>query len=189
MLYKKSIAAVLTTFAVVTGTSSVFADPVETSGRGGATFGIGLGGGTIGCADDGCDDLNGAGSLSLHAGAMVSDSFAILGDLWWMLHEDNDLSVNQGMLTGAVRVWPARMLWLQAGIGVARLGVTYDPDGPISIESRSEWVPAFNVGVGVEPISTDSFGLDVHFKYGTGFYSDGEDRIHNVSLNLGLSFY
>lgn len=183
----------LSTFAAfgtcaVASVNSASATPITIDGRTGATFGLGLGGGHIGCEDDGCEDLTGSGSLSLHGGAIVGGRVAVLGELWWMVHEDDELSVNQGLFTGNVRVWPLSGLWLQGGLGVARLGVRYDP-GLVSYESRSEWVPAFQLGIGVEPIATDTFGLDVHLKYGTGFYSEGEDRIHNVSLNLGLSFY
>lgn len=180
--------SIFAALALTMGASTAMASPIGINGRTGATFGIGIGGGHIGCPDNGCEDLTGSGSFSLHGGAIVGGRVAVLGDLWWMVHEDRDLSVNQGMLTGAVRVWPLSGLWLQGGLGVARLGVRYDP-GLIVFERRTEWVPAFNLGLGVEPIATDSFGLDLHLKYGTGFYSDGEDRVHNVSLNLGLSFY
>jgi len=157
-------------------------------GRSGATFGIGIGGGTISCGDEGCDDFEGSGSLDLHVGGMLSPGVAILFDAWWMLHDDDRFTVDQGILTAAVRAWPISNFWLQGGLGVARAGIKYDGTF-FDAESRTEWVPAFQIGIGVEPIATDTFGLDVSLRYGTGFYSDGEDRIHNASLNVGVSFY
>jgi len=169
-------------------TGTAFSDDSAGFGRSGLTFGIGLGGGVISCSDEFCNDLDGAGSLDLHVGVMLDSQIALIADVWWMLHNKDRITVEQGIITAAVRVWPINHLWLQGGFGVARAGFHYDGRF-VDVSNRTEWVPAFQLAVGVEPIATDSFGLDISLRYGTGLYSDGDSRIHNASLNLGISFY
>jgi len=156
--------------------------------RSGVTFGGGLGAGTISCSDDGCKDFDGAGSIDLHVGGMLGPRVALIFDVWWMLHNKDRVTVEQGIVTAAVRAWPIDHFWLQGGLGVARSGVHYSSQ-LIEVTSRTEWVPGFHLGIGVEPIATNTFALDISLRYGTGFYSDGDNMIHNASLNLGVSFY
>ena len=157
-------------------------------GRDGLTFGVGLGGGNLGCSGDGCDDFTGAGSLDLFIGGMLNPNLAVLFDAWWMVHSEDNFDVSQGIMTANVKFWPVNNLWLRGGLGVARAAYTYDGTF-IDAEDHTEWVPAFAVGVGVEPIATDTFGLDIKLEYGTGFYSDGDTRIHSAALSVGVSFY
>lgn len=185
----KRIALTLASLAAPSfvATHAIADDGYETV-RDGLTFGVALGGGNLGCSDDGCEDFEGSGSFDLHIGGMSSESLAVLFDAWWMVHSEDDLTVSQGILTGGVRVWPVQHFWLQGGLGVAR--AAYEYDGTFfDVEDRSEWVPAFQVGIGVEPIATDNFGLDIALRYGTGFYSDGDNRIHSGALTVGASFY
>ena len=158
-------------------------------GRSGLTAGADLGFGTMRCSGDGgCDDFTESGSFGLHIGAMLNSRLAILADAWLMLHTEDRLTVSQGFLTAAARVWAIPHLWFQAGLGVARAEYRYD--GTFAeFGDHTEWVPAFQLGVGVEVIATHSFGLDIAFRYGTGFYSDGAYRIHNLALVVGASFY
>lgn len=158
-------------------------------GRSGFTFGAALGGGHLGCAGPGCDDeLNPAFSIDAHIGGMLAARAAILFDVWWMFHTENKLTVSQGLLTGALRFWPINHFWVQGGLGVARAGYSYDSKY-LDFEDYTEWVPAFQLGIGVEPIATETFGLDVALRYGTGFYSDGDYHVHNLALTVGVSFY
>ena len=105
----------------------VCADDGDSAGRSGLTFGIGIGGGTIGCGNEGCDDLEGAGSLDLHIGGMLGPNVALRFDAWSMLHNENRVTVDQGILTAAARSWPVRHFWLQFGLGAARAQITYAP--------------------------------------------------------------
>ncbi|MFO0745541.1 MAG: low temperature requirement protein A [Myxococcota bacterium] len=156
--------------------------------RVGPTFGINLGGGNLSCSADECETLDGAGSLDLHVGGMLNPRLALLFDAWWMVHDEDSVTVSQGIMTGALRVWPLEQFWLQFGLGVARTGYVYD-SAFVTVEDFSEWVPAFDVGIGVEPIASEDVAFDVALKYGTGFYSDGDHRIHSAALTLGVSFY
>lgn len=158
-------------------------------GRSGFTAGVELGGGNLGCKrDNGCDGFVGAGSFGLHLGGMASDRLAALFDMWWMVHDENRETISQGIMTASLQLWPIRHLWLRGGLGAARLAYAYD-GGLIDYEDHTEWVPAFQVGIGVEPIATRTFGLDIALRYGTGFYSDGDHAIHNGALTIGVSWY
>jgi len=156
--------------------------------RMGLTGGGDLGFGDIRCSGQGCASFIEGGSFGLHIGGMVGPRVAILADAWWMFHTENRLTVSQGIMTAAARFWPVRHLWLQGGLGVARVGYAYD-GAFAQFADHSEWVPAFQLAIGAEPIATDTFGLDIALRYGTGFYSDGDFRIHNIALVVGVSFY
>lgn len=156
--------------------------------RHGLTFGFGLGGGNLACSGEGCDDFTEAGSFNLGIGAMTRPELGIIFDAWWMVHSEDRVTISQGLLTANLKWWPVDHLWLRGGLGAARAAFHYD--GTFAdIEDRTEWVPAFAVGIGVEPIATPTLGLEVKLEYGTGFYADGDTRIHSTSLSLGLNFY
>jgi len=185
-------------FCLVAGSSALFTQTSYAQearigervgyGRDGLTFGLGLGGGNLSCSGDGCDDFTEAGSFNVFVGGMAAPNLAVVFDLWWMVHSEDRLDVSQGLMTANVKYWPMDHLWLRGGIGAARAAYNYN--GTFAdIEDHTEWVPAFAVGVGVEPIATDTLGLDIKLEYGTGFYSDGDTRIHSLALSLGLSFY
>src|SRR5690606_11851357 len=93
--------------------------------RDGFTFGAGLGGGTMTCNDDFCDDFNGAGSIDVHLGGMLGPRLALIADVWWMVHTEDRVTVEQGIITAGVRFWPIDHFWLQGGLGVARAGFHY----------------------------------------------------------------
>jgi len=156
--------------------------------RTGVTFGVALGGGTLSCSSEGCEELNGAGSFDLHVGGMLNPKLAAIGEVWWMVHTASRLTVDQGLVTAALRFWPLNHFWLQGGLGVGRSGYSYDAN-LVVVADHTEWVPAFQIGIGVEPIATPTFGLEIALRYGTGFYSNGDHRIHSAALTVGVSFY
>lgn len=166
------------------------ADPVSRH-RDGATFGIGVGGGHMGCTVDGepCSDdsTRPAGGINLRAGWMLTPRLALTGDVWGMAHQDERLTVRQGIFAGKVRSWILDRLWLEGGLGVARASTELDL-GLGQTMSESETVPAIVGGIGVELIRTPSMGVDVQLDAGTGFYDD-EVRVHQVALGAALNFY
>jgi hypothetical protein len=184
---KRIAIAVFAVALAATALGNAYARP-EGGYREGLTFGIGLGAGQMDCSPDTCQDLTESGSIDLHIGGMLTPGLAGLADIWWMAHDDERVTLDQGIVTGGLRFWPINHFWLQGGLGVARASYDYDA-GMVNLVDRSEWVPAFQVGLGVEPIATPDFGLDIALRYGTGFYSDGDRRIHSGALVLGASFY
>lgn len=165
------------------------AQTVGLTAREGITFGGGIGGGHIACEREGgrCEDLNGAVGLDLHVGGMLNPRVALVLDAWGMRHAEDDATFSQGMLTAGVRVWPLRVLWLGAGIGAARTSWQYDAE-VVTLEDRSESVPAVMGAIGVEIISTPRLAVDLSLRAGTGFYED-ETKVRNVSLGIGISAF
>jgi hypothetical protein len=155
--------------------------------RSGATFGASLGGGQMGCQNDQCDTLNGAGSLDLHVGGMLAPRLALVGDLWGMAHSDDRVTISQVLITAGLRYWPLRPLWLQGGVGIARSALDWD-SSVVNVQTKSDVVPGLMAGVGVELVSTRSFAVDIALRAGTGFY-EHDMRVYNLALGVGVDFY
>jgi hypothetical protein len=183
-----SLAAVSLSAGVAAAEDELYA------GRDGATFGVGVGGGTIGCSDSDGNDCGGSGDLdaagvSFRAGFMLNPNLALTGDLWAMGRTEDDRTVSQGIATATLRGWVAPSVWLQGGLGVARSAAEIDiGDGAIELMSETDYVPAATAGIGVELISTDALALDLELKAGTGLYED-DIQIYNMSHGAGVSFY
>ncbi|HKA91845.1 MAG TPA: outer membrane beta-barrel protein [Haliangiales bacterium] len=156
--------------------------------RDGVTFGGGVGVGTIDCDGADCSSVNTAGGLMLHLGGMVAPDAAILADAWGMLRRDDSATFSQGMLMGAVRFWPIQRLWLGGGIGIARAEWSYDT-GNVLYVSRTAWVPAAMLNLGVELVSNRDFSLDLELRGGTGFYSQDDVRVRNLLIGVGVNFF
>lgn len=163
------------------------ANYTDAEGRSGLTAGIALGVGHMGCNDDECDTLVEAGGLNAHIGGMLTPRLALVGDIWGMTHRDDRATFSQSILTAALRVWPAKFLWLSGGVGVARASFSYDAE-IVTLEERSETVPGFMAAAGIEVLQSESFALDVQVRAGTGIY-DEDQRIRNYALSVGASFY
>lgn len=201
MTYNRTLIQRLTRLAII-GLSALVAIPLATAqaepasyhmarGRDGATLGVSLFTGHLGCKTDDGDDcgdgVQPAGGLEIHGGIMMGPRLALLGELWGMTHREDDFSTSQVLLTGNLRAWLANRIWLQGGVGVARSTVRFEGD-LIDIESESDTVPAFAVGLGVELIQTSSFGLDLQLRAGRGFY-DGDVSLYNLGFGVGASWY
>lgn len=188
----KMLSFALFTLAMTAGNAA--ADELLYTGREGATFGVGVGGGTIGCTDRDGNDCGGSGDLdaaglSFRAGFMLNPSLALSADLWGMGRTEDEVTVSQAIAAATLRGWLAPQVWLQGGLGVARSAADVDAgDGEIELMSETDYVPAATAGLGVEIISTDAMALDLELKAGTGLYED-DIQIYNVSLGAGVSFY
>jgi hypothetical protein len=160
---------------------------VVDSGRSGFTLGVGLGLGHLGCADDDCDPVNEAAGINFHAGAMVSPRLAVIADVWGMAHRDDRVTLSQTIVTGALRFWPVRRLWISGGVGVARASFRYDADF-VDLEDRTDSVLGYMGAVGFEALASTTFALDVALRAGTGAY-DEDTRIRNVAVTVGANWY
>lgn len=170
------------------------APPPPPEVRKGITLGVAIGGGELSCEDESlagngpCDGVTEAGSLDGHIGFMLNPKLAIVGDAWIMGHKDNDLTVSQTIVTGALQLWLGDRLWVKGGLGIAHARFEFDA-GIVELRSRSESVPAGMLGVGFELLHKPQFALDVAFKAGTGIYEDDQTRAHNVAITVGANWF
>lgn len=186
-------------FAVLaTSASPAAADSVVTStdsraeARDGMMLSVGLGAGRLGCATDDGDDCDGDGSIRAagiigEAGFMLAPSLALVGQISGAAHRDDDYELSQWVAAGALRAWPARRLWLEAGAGAARTRVKVMGD-IIDIEAESETVPAVVGGVGAEVLSSDKFALDVALRGAAGLYED-DYNVYQITLGAAATFF
>lgn len=187
----------LNTSLLVSSLVCAFAAPAlaepagQNNGRSGVALGAALATGNIGCetrTGDSCGDgVNPAGGLAVHVGGMVRPELAILGEVWGMAHTENNYTASQVLVTANVRYWALQRLWIQGGLGVARSEVSYD-SGALMASARSDVVPAFALGVGLELLSSRTFALDLQLRGGSGFY-EGDARVYNAALAVGLNWY
>lgn len=183
----------LTALAATAGSAAAEDDSSLLSTRDGATFGVGVGGGHIGCSDDEGNDCDGDGTneaagLNLRAGIMLSPRLALTGDLWAMAHTEDELTVTQTIAAAVLRGWVSERLWLQGGLGMARATAEIDLGQFGDIMSETDYVPAAVAGIGVEVLSSEHLALDLELKGGSGLYEDNI-QIYNLSLGAGVSFY
>jgi hypothetical protein len=156
--------------------------------RDGLAIGVELGGGHMQCdADVGCDGVTEAAGLSLNVGAMLSPNLAIMADGWMMGHTEDRLTLTHGMATIGPQLWIGPF-WVRGGLGVARASFNYDA-GLVDIGDKTETVPAAMAALGVEVLATKDFALDVRLRGGTGYFRDGDVKVHNVSLGVGANWY
>jgi hypothetical protein len=185
--------------AIALASSAAYADEVVVEsgdgyyhgGRRGVIVGASVDGGDMGCETKNgqdCGGSKGAGGFSGHLGGMVTPRLAILGEVWAMAAESDNITTTQVMANAAVRGWVTRRLWLQGGLGFARSKVSYDAGSGIMASDESATVPAFMAAIGFEFIRTHEFGLDIELRSGTGFY-EGDARLYNGALGIGASWF
>lgn len=159
--------------------------------RSGFIAGVGIGGGGFGLSDcEDCDAL-GVGAFHFHLGGMIAPTVAILFDAEGVAGKYNeDITISQGVALAAIRFWPARILWLQGGLGFARLGITSDA---LNTTFESDTGGALMLGLGVELLQTRSFALDVQLRLTASRYGDNERSddfgIAGATLSAGFNWY
>jgi hypothetical protein len=170
-----------------------YAPEPEPTVREGLSFGVGLTVGSLVADCDDCSETFEAGGVQGHAAWMVGPYFAIVGDLWVMVHAEGFLTVYQNLATAGARLWATPRLWLQGGLGVATAG--YRWSGLFAdYEDRTASSPGIMVGAGFEVMHTRAFALSVELRYGTGFYSQevGDDYViegHSAGAGVTAEWY
>ena len=186
-LMTKRTIAILALAAALMSAGAARAQGVEVRGRSGLTVGIGLGLGNMGCEGNGCEDVTEAAGIDGHIGVMLIPRLALIGELWGMGHTEDRVTITQTIATIGAQLWLTRRLWLRGGLGVAHSSFNYDGD-LIDISSRSDTVPGFTLGAGIEVVATRHFALDLSLRGGTGVYED-DTRVNNLMLGVGASWY
>jgi hypothetical protein len=159
----------------------------EESVRTGWNVGLGLGAGEISCSGPGCEGVTEAGSLDLQLGRMLRPRLRALFEIWGMAHSEDDIKVNQTLVTAGLQTWILRRLWVRGGVGLARAAFSYDGSLADSEEDEAQTVFGLAGGIGFEILSRRTLALDLELRGGTGFYED--KRAHNGALTIGLTWY
>jgi hypothetical protein len=156
--------------------------------RDGLTIGVGLGVGHLECGGAGCDGVTEAAGADVHLGAMLTPRLAIVAELWAMGHRADRVDITHTLATLGAQVWLLPRLWVRAGAGVAHADFGFG--GALAdVPDRTETVPGAVAGVGLELVTSRGFALDLQLRGGSGLYDDGDTRVHDVALSLGMSWY
>lgn len=154
-------------------------------------FGIGAGGmessdGPIECVD--CSDSV-AGSFDFHIGFMLSPRLGVMYEAWGTgqkLDAAESATLVQVLSMAAAQFWLTPRLWIKGGLGTAHLVERYKP----SMEGKKIDTGVAAMGaVGYELVQGRKYALDIQLRGGSGTYDGLGDRIHQGSLQLGLSWY
>jgi len=158
--------------------------------RRGFTIGASLGGGSFEATCKNCNVADRFEGISgeLHLGGMIRSDLAILFDGWIVGAALNDFqSLVHNVGTVALRWWPARILWLQGGLGFAQFSLDDSRCNPGECQQNSETGGAIMVGAGIEIIQATNFTLDVSLRFGAAGYSDAD--VNMSSLQIGVNWY
>lgn len=154
-------------------------------------FGLGAGGmessdGPIECVD--CNDSV-AGSLDFHIGFMLSPRLGIMYEAWGAgqrLDSAQSVTLVQVLSMAAAQYWLTPRLWIKGGVGSAHLFERYKEtmDG-----KKIDTGVAGMAAIGYELVQGRKYAMDIQLRGGSGTYDGLGDRIHQGSLQLGLSWY
>jgi hypothetical protein len=156
--------------------------------RQGLVIGASLGGGDM--ASQNCGPYcGGSGMIEGHIGGMLNPRLALMADLFAAIHPwDDGVYTGQtynGIYTLALQYWVTDIIWLKGGMGFAHLQYGYDGTGA-SLGDESAF--ALMGAGGVEILQSYNFAVDLQFRIGNGFYSQGPD-ITNYAFMIGVNWY
>ena len=162
--------------------------------RVGWEFDVGLQAGTLSCEDDEgrCGTLDSAGGLNIGGTYMFGPRLGIHGQLWVMAHTEDDWTLSQFIASVGLELRPVPILSLQAGVGAAHASLASDR---YNTAIRSDDAPALVLGAGIDLVRARNWALDVHLKFGAGFYGDENDDgeadvvARNVGLGVGITWF
>jgi hypothetical protein len=137
------------------------------------------------CID--CDGTPPTMSFELHVGSMISDRMAVQGEVWFhsrALDAYGDASVTQSMFLLAAQYWITPRFWGKLGLGSSSFTLNYD-----GMSEQLDTGPGLMASLGYELVHSKSFGLDVLYKTGQGFYSDRDEEVGVHTVQLGVNWY
>lgn len=160
--------------------------------RRGFVFGFGIGGGSINVVDEsGADgeEFDGA-SFEVHIGGMLSPRFALLGEVWGVVHhsdEDNiafngETTLTHNIYVLAAQYWISPRFWIKGGIG--RASYTLEDDIGVYEEEAGR---AIMGGLGYELSHSRTFAIDIQLRFGVAEYEQGE--LQNGAVAVGINWY
>jgi hypothetical protein len=157
-------------------------------------FSLGLGymnenGDRVSCT--GCDSTPVTGEVDFHIGGMINPRLAILFELQGNVQQialdaNNDATLTQTLVMGAVQYWVTPQLWLKGGLGVAHLDVNDNVSGETIPQADGLGLMG---GIGYELLSARNFAVDLQGRLTEGSYNGASDHITSGTIGVGLNWY
>lgn len=147
--------------------------------RKGFIFGIGAGGGSMGC--DGCESTSGL-AVELHVGGMLTEKVALVLDSSGVSRSEDGGTLSSVVAGPAVQFWASPRVWVKGGVGGGFLQASYD-----NVTVTSDAGLGFMGGVGVEVLQKKKFAIDLQVRFTTAKIEG--DRYNNVFGLVGFNFY
>jgi len=168
------------------------APPPQPELREGLFGGFGLHAGNTSCEGDNCPSFRKAGGFDVHIGWAFNPSIGLIGDVYFLGSDEDNLTITQTIATIGVRYWIVPIIWLQAGLGNAHATFSYDAGVFGTIDSRTDDVPGLTLAAGLELLRTPRFSLDAELRVGFGFYGDEDAQDttgRNASVGVGFTWF
>jgi hypothetical protein len=184
----------ITTFASLSAAQAQYGYPPPPGPRGvyrnGLTFGGSLGFGAI----DGpnCFSVCGGGFMGEgHIGGMLNPRLALMGTGWLGARYFNDATYGTGSTyntfwTLNLQYWLTDIIWINGGIGFARLQIYFDQDLS-GFPYDDETGAALTGGAGIEIVRSYNWALDLQVRAGHAFYDGGD--LNNLAFMVGINWY
>jgi hypothetical protein len=162
--------------------------------RVGLELDIGVQAGNLSCESPNgeCDEFMEAGGIDVGATYMLRPGIGINGQVWAMGHTRDGWTISQVISTVGVELRPVPILSIQLGVGHAHASLSTDRIGGLTVSSDDAF--AVMAGIGLDIVRAPHWAIDIHAKYGQGFYGDENDdgeadvTARNAGLGAGFTY-
>lgn len=162
--------------------------------RVGLELDVGLDAGNLSCKSPNgeCDEFMEAGGIDLGATYMITPRIGINAQGWAMGHTRDGWTISQIISTIGVELRPVPILSFQIGFGEAHAELSTNRIGGLVVSSDN--APAVMLAASLDLIRARHWALDVHARYGQGFYGDENDdgkadvTARNVGVGVGMTY-
>jgi len=158
--------------------------------------GFSLQGGNMSCSGQNCNETRKAGGGDVHVGWAFDDKLALIGDVYVLSSNADNLTITQTIATIGVRYSLVPIFWVQAGVGGADARFTYDAGVLGQYTAHSDNAAGVTLALGLEVLRTRRFSLDVELRDGHGFYPGNsndttkpDDTGRNTSFGVGFTWF
>jgi hypothetical protein len=146
-------------------------------------------------SENGETETESALSVAANVGVMVMPGvLGIYLEGWANVYPQGDFTITTSIVTVGARYYLGNVAWLQAGLGLGQLKITYNECPGDLCSDYGEAGGAVEIGAGVNLLrSTQGFALDLSVRAGAARV--GEDQFGDpayanmVSLNIGGTFW
>jgi hypothetical protein len=154
---------------------------------------VGLDAGNLSCKSPNgeCDEFMEAGGLDLGATYMITPHIGINAQGWVMAHSRDGWTISQLISTIGVELRPVPILSFQIGFGAAHASLSSDNS---NLVVSSDNAAAIMLGASLDLIRARHWALDVHARYGQGFYGDSNNdgkadvTARNAGIGVGFTY-